>query len=245
MPNILMRIWNVLRGRTHEWVDRLERPEDQLKLFLSEVNRQVQDLQRSVAGAIADEKRLQKEIEALTTRSEEWESRAALALQDGNEELARTALARQEECESEAAGLHQSWETQKRATARLRESLKLARSRMAEAGRRYNLLLAQYKSAQTKKRIQETLSDVSDDSPMAMMEALEDRIRRVEAEAEAQLALGTDVVEGDIEAQFQKLEQGRKGEDRLRRLRARLEDEGRLGPGGSERIDALKRQLDG
>ena len=243
MPGILIRIWNILRGRTQQWVDRLERPDDQLQLFLSDVNRQVQDLQQSVAGAIADEKRLQKEIESLSTRSDEWESRAALALQEGHEELARTALGKQEECESEASALRSSWEAQKQATALLRESLKLARSRMAEAGRKYNLLLAQYQSAKTKKRIQETLNNVSSDSPMAMMEALEDRIRRVEAEADAQLALGADTVSSDIEAQFHKLEQGRRGEDRLRQLRARLEGEGRLGAGS--RVEALKRSLDG
>jgi phage shock protein A len=246
MLNFFVRLWNILRGRTGALIDRLERPEDQLNLFLAQLGDQVQDLQRSVATAIADEKRLQKEIEALTARANDWEARAALALQEGNEDLARTALARQEECESETAALRGGWQAQKQATARLKESLKVARSRMDEARRKYNLLLAQFKSAQTRKTIQQSLNGATADSPVAMLEALEEKIRRVESEAEAELALGASVLDGDVEAQFRRLEQGRKGDERLRQLKARLGAEGRLeaASGSAEPAIDLKRNLD-
>lgn len=250
MSNILTRLWNILRGRTDRLIDELERPEDQLNLFVSDLSSQVQDLQRSVASAIADEKRLHKEIQALASQSDEWEARAVLALQDGNEPLARSALAKQEDCETQSAQLHEGWEAQKQATAQLKESLKLARTRMDEARRKYNLLIAQYKSAQTKKKIQDTLNSVSTDSPMAAMQALEEKIRRVESDAEAQLALSADMVDADLEAQFHRLEQKHRGQDRLAELKARLDETGRIPAetesesGSAGRIDELKRELD-
>ena len=97
MPSFLKRLWNIVRGKSNALLDRLEDPEEQLSVFVSELNGQVQDLQRSVAGAIADEKRLQKQIEGLRTKSAEWESRAIVALEDGNEELARAALVKQQQ----------------------------------------------------------------------------------------------------------------------------------------------------
>jgi phage shock protein A len=245
--NIIIRLWNILRGRTEDLVDRLERPEDQLKLFLSELNDQVHDLQRSVAGAIADEKRLQKEIEALTSQSNEWESRAVMALEDQNEDLARAALVKQEECDSQASIMRAGWESQKQATGQLKESLKLARSRMGEARRKYNLLLAQYKSAQTKKAIQGAISGTASDSPMALMEELEDKIRRVESEAEAELALSAEIRDTDLETQFHRIEQKRKGADRLAELKAKLAERGRIGAGSEssgDRIADLKHTLD-
>ena len=245
--NILVRLRNILRGRTEELVDHLERPEDQLKFFLSELNDQVRDLQRSVASAIADEKRLGKEIEALTTQSDEWETRAVMALEERNEELARAALVKQEECESQAETLRSGWESQKQATTQLKGSLKLARSRIDEARRKYNLLLAQYRSAQTKKAIQGAISGTASASPAALMEELEDKIRRVESEAEAELALSAEILDTDLEVQFHRIEQRRKGKDRLQELKAKLDERGRIGEGSAsstDRVEDLKKRLD-
>jgi phage shock protein A len=242
------RFWNVLRGKGHALLDRIEDPEEQLSVFVSELSSQVQDLQRSVASAIADEKRLQKQVESLRSKSTEWEERAVSALDAGDEGLARQALGKQEECDSEAAALESGWRAQQEATDRLKESLKLARTRMEEARRKYNLLLAQYKSAETKKKLQDSLSATSSDSPMQMMEQLEERIRGVEAEAEAQLALSAENVDVDVEARFQALDRRRRGDEALARLKAKLEERRQLGSGDDSdtaRIEDLKARLDG
>ncbi len=206
MPSFLQRLWNIVRGKSNALLDRLEDPEEQLSVFVSELGGQVQDLQRSVAGAIADEKRLHKQIEGLRAKSGEWESRAIVALEDGNEELAKAALVKQEECDGEAGALESGWRAQKDATAKLKDSLKLAKTRMDEARRKYTLLLAQYKSAETKRKIQSSLNQANAESPLQLMAQLEERIQSVEAEAEAELALSSDSVDADIEAQFAQID---------------------------------------
>ena len=248
MPSFLQRLWNVLRGKGNALLDRLEDPEEQLSVFVAELNGQVQDLQRSVAGAIADEKRLQKQIESLRSKSAEWEDRAVAALEGGDEELARTALTKQEECDGEAAALESGWQAQKQATAQLKDSLKLAKTRMEEARRKYTLLLAQYKSAQTKKKIQSSLNQASGESPLQLMAQLEEKIQSVEAEAEAELALAGDAVDTDIEAQFAEIDRKRRGDEALARLKARVEERAQLGAGTAATADpvqAMKDELDG
>ena len=247
MPSFFKRLWNIVRGKSNALLDHLEDPEEQLSVFVSELNDQVQDLQRSVAGAIADEKRLQKQIEGLRTKSAEWESRAIVALEDGNEDLAKSALLKQEECEGEAGALESGWKAQIEATAQLKESLKVAKTRMEEARRKYTLLLAQYKSAETKKKIQSTLNQTSDDSPFQLMAQLEEKIRNVEAEAEAELVLAGDAVDTDIEAQFAQIDRRRKGDAALAELKAKLEERKELSEGAEAapgRIEDLKKTLD-
>ncbi len=247
MPSIFRRILNVLRGKTSAVLDRLEDPEQQLSVFVSDLNKQIQDLQRSVAGAIADEKRLHKQIEGLRAKSGEWEMRAIAALEEDDEDLAKTALGKQEECEAEAAALETGWKAQKEATAQLKDSLKLAKSRTEEARRKYNLLLAQYKSAQTKKKMQGSLDAGLSDSPLQLMEQLEDKIRNVEAEAEAQLALSAESTDVDVEARFHRIDTQRKGDAALDRLKAKLAERKQLDSGESEagdRVAGLKRALD-
>jgi phage shock protein A len=229
MPRFIRRIWNILRGKSDVLLRSMEKPEEQLSVFVSELNGQIQDLQRSVANAIADEKRLQKQIEALGSKSTEWELRAIAALEEaGDEELAKAALLKQEECDDEASALREGWESQKQATATLKVSLRGAKTRMEEARRKYNLLLAQYKSVQTKQKIQASLSASTMESPMHMMEALEEKIRQMEAETEAQLELEPGSSTPDIEAQFVRLDQKRKGDEALAQLRAKVEERKRI-----------------
>ena len=247
MPSFLQRLWNIVRGKSNALLDRLEDPEEQLSVFVSELGGQVQDLQRSVAGAIADEKRLHKQIEGLRTKSAEWESRAIVALEDENEALARAALLKQEECDIEAGALESGWRAQKDATGKLKDSLKLAKTRMEEARRKYTLLLAQYKSAETKKKIQSSLNQSNAESPLQLMAQLEEKIQSVEAEAEAELALSSDSVDADIEAQFAQIDRKRKGDEALVQLKAKLEDRQRLGAGvgtAPDRVQDLKKALD-
>ncbi len=247
MPSLFRRLLNLLRGKTSAVLDRLEDPEQQLSVFVSDLNKQVQDLQRSVASAIADEKRLHKQIEGLRARSGEWETRAVAALEEGDEDLAKTALEQQEACDTEVAALESGWKTQKEATGQLKDSLKLTKSRMEEARRKYNLLLAQYKSAQTKKKMQGSLDAGLSESPLQLMAQLEDRIRSVEAEAEAQLVLSAESADVDIEARFHRIDARRKGNAALERLKAKLAERRQVAAGGddaAERAASLKRTLD-
>ncbi len=223
MPGFLHRLGNLLRGKTDRLLSRMEKPEEQLAVFVAELGGQIQELQRSVVSAIADEKRLHKQMEGLVEKAGEWEARAVTALEQDDEALARSALEQQEDCHAQAATLCSSWEVQKQATAQLKDSLKLAKVRMEEARRRYNLLLAQYRSAQTKQRIQQTLSSATPESPMRIMEALEEKIRTLEAETEAQLELEPAGTAVDVEAQFLRIDQKRRGDEALARLRARLD----------------------
>ena len=245
MRKFIRRIWNILRGKTDSILTSLEDPEEQLSVFVSELSGQIQDMQRSVTGAIADEKRLQKQIEALGTKSTDWETRAIGALEAGDEELAKSALMKQQECDTEASSLRDSWSAQKQAVAQLKDSLRLAKMRMEEARRKYNLLLAKYRSAQTKQKIHQVLIASAPDSPMQIMEALEEKVRYLEAETEAQLELepGTSP---DLEAQFLRIDQKQRGDEALVQLRSKLEQRKQLPDAtaaDADRVEELKKRL--
>jgi len=242
--NQLRRFWYALRGKTAALLDDLEDPEEQLSVFVGELDEQLQGLHRAVAGAIADEKRLKAQIEDRLARAGDWESRAVLALQQGDEALAREALLKKEQCEAESLGLQRSWETQKSATEQLKASLQAQKLRVAEAKTKYTLLLAQYRSATARKRIQESLSGGGEDSPMALVERLSDKIRRIEAEAEVSHELG-DGTGDDLEAKFLALERRKKGDDALQVLKSRLEERRLTQPQPRlERIEELKAKLE-
>ena len=219
---VLDRLKHIVQGKTEAALERMERPEEQLTVFVNELNEQMAGLQKSVARAIADEKRLKMDIEDHLAQASDWERRAVLALENGNEDLAREALVKKEDHETRAGGLEKAWKGQHAATEQLKSRLGVTKGRIEEAKRKYTLMVAQYKTAQTTKSVNESLSDPRASSAGAMMERLDQRIRVIEAETEAAAELSGASSDVDLEAKFADMERAKRGDSALDALKAKL-----------------------
>ena len=237
------RVWNFLRGKGHAVLDKFEKPEEQLSVFIEELTGSMLKLQKSVAAAVADEKRLKLQFEKSLESANNWEQKAMLALKGGDEDLARQALSRKEDDENHAKVLQDSWKTQKDACVQLKSNLVQAKARVEDAKREYTLLLARYRSVQTKQKLGETLAPFNDESPMRFISDLNDKILKIEAETEANMELIGDDGGGDLEQKFAKLENAHRGEQALLELKSKLDNQ--LPTPSSDDVDDLKAQLGG
>jgi phage shock protein A len=197
-------------------------PGDLLADAVSELDEQIHTLHRSVARALADEKRLKMQADDHLARSGEWESRAVLALQDGDEDLAREALVRKKECDREALTLQKRCAAQESETAKLKGALSVARQRVGELKRQHAVLVARYDSAQTQRKLQRSLSEGGEDSLLPLMRDLQERIDQLEAETQAELEISGESVPADLEARFAELERRDGGDEALAQLKAKL-----------------------
>jgi phage shock protein A len=221
-------------------MDKIEQPEEQLAVFVEELTGSMSKMQKGVAAAVADEKRLKLQIGKALESAQGWEQKAMLALKQGDETLARQALVRKEDAEAQARVLQASWKTQMEACEKLKVNLSQARVRLDDAKREYTLLLARYRSAQTKQKLTETMTLGSDESPMKYIEGLNDKILKIEAETEANLELIGENGAGDLEQQFARLEQAHRGEQALLDLKAKMQQQ-QLTTG--DHADQLKAKL--
>lgn len=222
MSQIVKRVLNLLRGKSNAILEKLEKPEEQLSVFIDDLNAQMAGLHKSVAAAMADEKRLKMQIDDLYENAQQWERKAIMALKAGDENLASEALLKKEEYESQIPVIHKSWEVQNEATVKLKQSLSLAKGRVEEAKRKYTLLVARYKTAETNQKLSKTLSSAMDDSALHMMDKLNDRILKIESETEANLELMGDANNSDLEARFIQLERKSRGDQALQQLKEKL-----------------------
>ena len=243
MSRLLQKLVEFFRGSAHRVLDDLEDPREQLELFLSDLNRELGDLHDAVAGALADEKRLRLEIRDHLSKAKDWERRAVLALEDGDENLAREALARKDECEGHALTLQEGWEAQRGVSKELKSSLAAARRQVEDARRTYTLSLARYESAKARKKIADTLTSKDGDSANELVERLDDKIRQLDAETNVQLELGDGTGSSSLESRFLELETARKGDEALAALKAAIDERKSL-PTPSSRIDELKTRLE-
>ncbi len=247
---LFSRFIRVIKSNFNAGLNKIEDPEKVLGQLLIEMNQQLIEMKRSVAGAIADEKRIERQMNEQLVQSREWERRAILALKAGKEDLAREALERKRGVDEYAEQYRKQWEQQHAAVEELKNHLKELQKKIEDAGRKKNLLVARAKRVEAQKRINETIGGLNDNSAFEVFDRMNKRIDDMEAETEA---LGQLVdsrsSEDDIEKQFLELEGGKGSTDlMLEELKQRIALEGpsdSANDGGpvDDEIEALKQRL--
>jgi phage shock protein A len=92
--SIFERFSTMLRSNINDLISRAENPEKMLNQLILDMKSQLAKAKQEAAAAIADEKKLQADAEALKKQAEDWERRAMLAVQEGRDDLATQALVR-------------------------------------------------------------------------------------------------------------------------------------------------------
>jgi phage shock protein A len=222
---ILDRITTVIRANINYLINQAEDPAKMLDQLLSDMRQQLAEAKRQVAVAIADEKRLAAQLEAELAQVREWERRATLAVQQGNDELAREALRRRAEHEQLRRGYMHQWEAQKASTEQMKTALRALSEKIEEASRKKNLLLARQRRAQAQKHIHEVMTGLTDTSAFEAFDRMAAKVEHIEAEAGAAVQLSQELSGEPLEQRFRALESGTDVEQELRALKARVQKE--------------------
>ncbi len=225
---IFERFSTMLRSNINDLISRAENPEKMLNQLIVDMKSQLAKAKQQVASAIADQKKVQQDAEAARKQADDWERRAMLAVQEGRDDLAKQALMRYNEHLQEAQQLHETYLKQKAETEALKNSLRQLNDKIEEAKRKKNILIARAKRAEAQKRIQETMSGMSDKSAFESFERMAQRIEETERKALAAAELDEDLEGGDLTAEFEALEYRGSSDQQLLELKAKM---GMLGAG--------------
>jgi phage shock protein A len=186
--NIFDRIAMLFRSNVNAVISEFEQPEKMLNQIILDMRSQLVKAKQQVAAAIGDEKRLHDQTKQELKEAEDWERRAMLAVQQNQDDLAKQALIRRSEHMSRGDQLNLTWQAHKQETDRLKESLRGLNDNIEEANRKKNLLLAKQRRADAQKRINETMSHISEKSAFEAFARMEEKIdsneRKIRASAE-------------------------------------------------------------
>lgn len=202
MAGIFKRLSDILKANINDLLNRAEDPEKMLNQMLIEMREQLADAKRQVAVAIADEKKLRRQLDQQQAEAQLWEQRAMAALQKGNEELAKQALARRNTAGDLAKQFQEQWEKQAEAVEALKSALRQLNAKIDEAKRKKDLLIARAKRAEAQKQIQETLQGIGNTSVFETFERMEQKVLEREAQAEAAVDINKELSGLNLEEQF-------------------------------------------
>jgi phage shock protein A len=222
---IMDRVATVIKSNLNNLINKAEDPDKMLDQILIEMRQQLLEAKREVAVAIADEKRLAAQLEAELEQVREWDRRATMAVQKGEDDLAREALRRKADHEQIAIGYKKQWDAQSASTENLKNALRALSQKIEEAGRKKNLLIARQKRAEAQKHIHEVMTGLTDTSAFESFDRMASKVERIEAQADAAVEISQELSGDTMEQRFRALESSTDVEQDLHALKARVQKE--------------------
>lgn len=219
---ILDRLGRAVRANLNSVIDKAEDPAKLIAQTVEDMQDELKKARQEVVSSLASVKSLEKKFAEQTEESAMWEKRAMLALEQGDDDLAREALKRKKKSEGDAGDTDRLREQQAGYVAELRATIEQLERKVEELKARKNSLASQVGRARA--AAGNTDQGGSNSGAVGRLREMQDRIDKMESEVEAQDIL-VDPKKADIEERFRRLERGetRDGlEDELAALKSRL-----------------------
>ena len=212
------RIARVIKANLNDLVNKAEDPEKILEQSIIDMQEDLVQLRQAVATAIATQKRTQKQQEQAMMEANTWQQRAQLALQKGDENLAREALVRKKSHAETAETMKVQLDTQSGQVESLKRNLIALESKISEAKTKKNMLKARAQAAKAQEQLQSTIGSMNTGSAMAAFERMEEKVWQMEARSQA----AAELAGSGLEQQFAMLEAGNDVDDELDQMKRQL-----------------------
>jgi phage shock protein A len=216
------RIRRVVSANLNDMVSKAEDPEKMLEQAILEMQEDLVQLRQGVAQAIAAQKRTEKQYNDAQNEINKWQRNAQLALQKGDENLARQALERKKTFTDSGTALKASLDQQTTQVETLKRNLIQLESKISEAKTKKEMLKARITAAKAQEQLQGMVRGMNTSSAMSAFERMEEKVLMQEARAQS----AAELAGADLETQFAKLEAGSDVDDELAALKAQMS----LGP---------------
>jgi len=215
--SLLDRVSTLLRANLNDLVEKAEDPERMLKQVVLDMENQLMQVKTQVAIAIADQHLLEKKKAEHEQQAAEWRRKAELAVQKGQDDLARAALERSLSQDQLAIGFTTQAEDQKHEADNLRSALHKLEQKLSETRAHCEMLIAEHRRAKVVGRAAKAQHIVGNDQ--------ENTLGRMKSKVHvtaAENAAATEVLSPEsLEDKFRTLENEDKVELMLKELKSR------------------------
>ncbi|PAX57216.1 PspA/IM30 family protein [Brunnivagina elsteri] len=212
------RIKRVVGANLNDMVSKAEDPEKMLEQAILEMQEDLVQLRQGVAQTIAAQKRSEKQYSDAQNEVNKWQRNAQLAIQKGDENLARQALERKKTFNDSSVALKASLDQQVVQVEGLKRNLIQLESKISEAKTKKEMLKARITAAKAQEQLQGMVRGMNTNSAMSAFERMEEKVLMQEARAQSVAELASN----DLDSQFAQLESGSDVDDELAALKASL-----------------------
>lgn len=212
------RVSRLVRANINDTISKAEDPEKILEQAIIDMQEDLVQLRQAVATAIASQKRTQQQQAQAQSEADNWQRRAQLALQKGDESLAREALSRKKVQAETATAMKTQLDQQTATVDTLKRNLIALEGKISEAKTKKDMLKARASAAKANEQLQKTVGGLGTSSAMGAFERMEEKVLQMEARSQA----AAEIAGSSLENQFAQLESGTDVDDELAAMKAQL-----------------------
>lgn len=180
---ILERIQRIARANLAQLLDRAESPEDEITQHIQSLEEAAKVAKDALAGFAVTVKRQEQANEHLRQTRDEWQARAASAVQTGDDALARRALGERLKVEERLSALEPVLAGRRKTYDQLRDDLVRIHDQLHQARAKLMDLRARKLAAAAEQNMSERVGELNGIASVGM-ERLEDEVLAAEAAAE-------------------------------------------------------------
>jgi phage shock protein A len=192
---LLDRVSTLIRANINDLISRAEDPEKVINQLVLDMNNQLIQVKTQVAAAIAAQKQLEKRWQDNQAKADDYAHKAEIAVERGDDELAKEALTRKRTYQETADGFKQQWTEQSVQVDQLKEALGQLEAKIEEARTRKDLLIARSKRAKADTTIRKTMAGMDTGNALSEFERMEQKVEEQEATAKAYADLDQDTLD--------------------------------------------------
>lgn len=211
----LERVSRVVRAQINSFVQEAEDPEKMLEEAIAQMEQELIAMRRALAEAIATHKSAERQFTRYEAAAAKWYQRAELAMEKGNEKLAREALVNRQSYQQQAQIIQTQLTQQTQIIQKVKQDLRSLEQKYSEAKAKKSLYLARLRSAMASQRLNEVMGNFNTGSADNLFEKIESRVLELEAQSDLMQHMGD-----PLEKKFADLEGGNTVDNELAQLKA-------------------------
>jgi len=208
LSDIFSRAGRVTRGQVNQGMSAVEDAtfEATVRQTVADMKTELNNVVRSSAMAMSNYNQLDAEYQKYVKQSADWKARAGQALDAGNEDLAKKALAKKAESDRQVASLQTAIDSAKNASESLKAQVTELKHKIEEGERTATTLVARKNAAMAQRKVSEALAGVGKaDNAFATLSTFEQSVAKEEATAKAFTELANTGTDKGLEAEFAQL----------------------------------------
>jgi phage shock protein A len=218
---VFTRFRDIVSANINTMLDNAEDPEKMIRLMIREMEDTLVEIKTSCAGVMANSKTVQRQVNDAKSREKDWQVKAELAVNKGRDDLAREALVEKRRYAKRADSLGVEFSELNDLVEKYKGDIRQLEEKLGSAREKQRLLVQRHIHARRKRRVQEELRRVDSSESIIKFDEFENRIERMEADAD----LVNYGKKGSLEEQIDNLLSDDDIEEELKALKSKDETE--------------------
>lgn len=178
------RLRDIVNANVHAKLDKFEDPEKMIRYMLEEMDETLIEAKSTAAERLAHRSVIERQLEETKKLLERWEQRAKMAVEKDRDDLAREALVEKNRVVRRIAGLEEELIQMQSIVDSMQEQIAKLEAKREEVRDKQRMLVQRAYHAKEKKKVVETLRQIDAEGTYQKFSELEQRIERMEADAE-------------------------------------------------------------